>query len=239
MSNSNVEKSLIEENERGVGQTIPTLSQKQAAQLQLYKDTLSSFLDSTLVMKKFISAARQDGEDLLVVTKIRSKGRLNDRVNSSTIMTPQASTSLSSSPSSSTSVPPPPKRLKMASDEMLSMLIKEVGSETVVDLDKITKKFKELLYKYTKKLLNRHKLVLPYAVTIGEHDILTSLARGKDLDDIENVRDNLFLMPVTLYENKHLTFPLHKEAFYQAHVYAQMVDGILLHDFDFRIIRFE
>ncbi|KAG2219500.1 hypothetical protein INT45_010420 [Circinella minor] len=152
-------------------------------------------------MKKFISAARQeeldlqDGEDLLVVTKNRSKRRLNDRVNSSTIMTSQTSTSSSSSPSLSTSLPPPPKRLKMTSDEMLSMLIKKVGSETVVDLDKITKKSKELLYKYRKKLLNRHKLVLPYALTIGEHDILTSLARGKDLDDIENVCDNLFLMP--------------------------------------------
>ncbi|KAI8141291.1 hypothetical protein BJV82DRAFT_689784 [Fennellomyces sp. T-0311] len=76
---------------------------------------------------------------------------------------------------------------------------------------------------------------------MDEHCVLTQLA-GVYPDSVESAVSasySLFIRMATLYEYRHLVYPAHKETFFQAHVHANLLDGILLFDPDFRVIRSE
>ncbi|KAI7853950.1 hypothetical protein BDC45DRAFT_509443 [Circinella umbellata] len=138
---------------------------------------------------------------------------------------------------------------------MISKLVADSGTEATIDLGTIDENSPNFSYK--KKLMNRYCLKLEFALTMDEHEILTTLAEGKDVDSLISLRDDLFSRPkntitpnieyirtaihhlITLYEKRHLLYPLHNEAFYQIHVYSHLLDGILLHDPDFRVVRTE
>ncbi|KAG2217471.1 hypothetical protein INT45_011907 [Circinella minor] len=146
-----------------------TLLHCNLKKVKILKKTAAKSIDIPFIRAKFIKDTRKDIVDLVLEQEITEA---------------VPSTSTLSSPS---------KKQRVSSNEMLATLVNHDGKNPVVDLASITNKSSH--YSYKKKLMSRYGLKLKYALTIDEHDVLTRLSSGKDLNTLILLRNELFSWP--------------------------------------------